>query len=105
MSINIQTPNARESDPVTSHLAGDYVTDSGSRKRMMLRLVELVRETPNKTCRELEKANGYEVGQLSKRANEAEAAGLIARNLTRKCSVSGRRAYLLEPVELPTFGG
>ncbi|PHS70673.1 MAG: MarR family transcriptional regulator [Methylophaga sp.] len=70
--MNIQTPHSRNSDPESSHLAGDAITKSGKRQRQIDLVVGLVQGNPNKTSAELAKVSGYDRAMIARRLPDAE---------------------------------
>ncbi len=85
-------PIARDSDPSSSHEAGDEVTESGRRKAQMERIVIQLRAHPNSTTHELKKGlPGLNEVQICKRLNDLKEANLAEKVGIRKCRVSKRR--------------
>lgn len=89
--MNVQIPNARNTDPISSHLAGEEVTKSGITSLQQERVARMV-----------ERAEGSTSAELAKRFNESrymiarrlpELAGVkIRRGSMKKCSINGKQA-------------
>lgn len=91
----VETPAARVTDPITSHLAADKHTASGRRGSNMQAAADLVRRMPGCTSWELSKH--IDLGddtyhELARRLPEAVRAGVVAKGASRTCSVSGNLA-------------
>lgn len=84
-------PIARASDPVTSHLAAEHVTQSGIRSRQQHAVLAIVKLYPGRTSQELARY-GIDRYALARRLPELDDAGLVRRGEMRRCSVSGRQA-------------
>ena len=87
--MNIQTPNARNTDPLSSHLAGEEVTVSGKRKRQIDFVVRLVKRKEGLTSAELAKKHGIDRHMVARRLPDAIE---LKKGDSRKCNVSGRLA-------------
>ena len=87
--MNIQTPNARNNDPESSHLAGEEFTESGKRKSMTEYVAGLVKSHEGSTASELAAKCGKCICKISKRLNDANGV-LIKKGESRKCTVSNR---------------
>ena len=88
----VETPAARGSDPVTSHLAAESHTASGKRAEQQRMTAAAVREYPGCTMAELSQHTGIDRYVLGRRISECETAGLVKRALKRRCMVTGRAA-------------
>ena len=86
--MNIQTPNSRNTDPSTSHLAGAEITRSGRRQRQLDLVVGLVQESEGKTSAELALFSGYDRSKIARRLPDAEGI-YLKKGEPRKCTVTG----------------
>lgn len=96
----VETPVARSTDPVTSHIAAHEITASGVRAEQQAQTVAAVREHPGCTMSELARRTGLDRYMLGRRISECETAGVVFRGLKRRCSVTGRMAepwYAIDP--------
>lgn len=85
---------ARRSDPFTSHLTVDNVTDSGRRAVQRDLVREAVELIPGCTARELGDLLESDsiidgCGIAHRRLSELRQAGLVAMGTKRKCTISG----------------
>lgn len=87
----IQTPHSRNADPLSSHLAGDELTASGSRAKQIDFVVGLVKGNQGKTSRELADISGADRYMIARRLPEAEGIHLKKGDM-RTCSIAGRKA-------------
>ena len=90
---------ARNSDPITSHLAAHQITDSGLRSLQQHQTLAAVRAYPGLTGQELAQASGICRYTLGRRLSEVEELGWIRRAEARTCSVTGRKALTWEAVK------
>lgn len=88
----VETPAARNSDPVTSHLAGDDITRSGKRAHQQHQAIAAVRAKPGLTSFELALATGLDRFMLARRLPECVTAGAVVKGIPKKCSVTGKMA-------------
>lgn len=88
----VATPAARNSDPVTSHLAAEEITASGVRFSQQRQVADAVRRHPGHTSQELAELTGLERYMLARRLSECETAGTVKRGEPKRCSVTGRQA-------------
>ena len=88
----VETPIARNTDPITSHLAAEHVTKSGARAHQNAQVAAAVRAFPGKTGFELAMASQIDRYVVARRLPECERAGLVHREGARKCGVTGRMA-------------
>jgi len=91
-----QNPIAHTNDPVTSHLAADYVTRTGKRGTHVTLVVNLVRAYPGMTACELwqlgsdpDRRELGELQEIRRRLTDADAALLVKQGPARKCRVRG----------------
>ena len=84
--MDIQTPHSKNTDPITSHLAGDKITKTGKRQRQVELVAGLVQENPNKTSAELAALSGYDRAMIARRLPDAEGT-YIERGEKRICTV------------------
>lgn len=83
---------ARNTDPITSHLAAAHMQGSGALHRQQSRALAAVMNYPGLTSNELAKATGICRFELARRLPEVAEAGLVVRGAPKRCSVSGRQA-------------
>jgi hypothetical protein len=83
---------ARTSDPITSHMAAQDVTDSGARGCHIARVTDAVQRAPGRTSAELAIICGLERHEAARRTSDAERVGAIRKGEPVKCTVSGRLA-------------
>lgn len=88
----VETPAARSSDPVTSHMAADVHTATGRRAEQQACTAAAVRAFPGCTMQELAEKSGIDRYVLGRRISECETAGLVQRSSKRRCAVTGRMA-------------
>ena len=87
-----KVPLARDSDPISSHEAGDELTQSGRRKAQMERILFALRSHPGSTTHELKKGlPGLDEVKICKRLNDLKESGLAEKTGIRLCRVSRRR--------------
>ena len=70
-------PIAAKTDPPSSHRAAAELTRSGARQRQIDRVVELVRQWPGCTSRELAERSGMDYHLVARRLPDAKAAHLV----------------------------
>lgn len=90
-------PIARNSDPVTSHIAAEDITASGlrnSQKAEVLRWLKDSREAP--TSAELAHRSGLDRHMVARRLPDLERDGLVRKGASRDCGVSNRPAVTWE---------
>lgn len=83
---------ARNTDPLSSHLAASEVTGSGVRGCHIARIIDTVRRAPGRTSAELAVICGLERHEAARRTSDAEKVGAIYKGPMMKCTISGRRA-------------
>jgi len=87
--MNIQTPAAKNTDPITSHMAVDEVNGSGKRITNQQIVLDALRLMNGSTGAEIAKESGLEVHEVRRRLNDL--AGLFAsQGSHRKCKVANR---------------
>lgn len=94
----VETPAARVTDPITSHLAAEDVTRSGKRVHQQRQAVAAVRAKPGMTSFELSLACGLDRYMLGRRLPEAEKGGAVSKGDARACKITGRLAVTWWPV-------
>lgn len=92
----VQTPIARASDPLSSHLAAEAITASGVRFSQQKQAADAVRRDPGHTAQELAELTGLDRYMLGRRLSECEVAGRVRKGPMRNCSVTGRKAHVWE---------
>lgn len=84
------TPIARNTDPVTSHIAAQNMKLSGARGKQQRIALRAVIEHPGLTSRELAALCPLDRYQMARRLPELEEAGLVAKGPARECRAGGR---------------
>jgi len=103
MQTNIQTQAARNTDPITSHMAADDVTVSGKRQTHVRILSEIVANNPGMTSAEI----AFMVSDKHPDLNRHEVARRLAdgkgctlrQGVSRKCRRSNRMCITWWPTE------
>ncbi len=91
--LDFDTPIARRSDPDTSKQAAREVTAEGIREAHAVMLLDMIRQRPGHTLRELSDSIAVlDAASVSKRLSDLHAKGLIWPGSPRRCSISGRAA-------------
>lgn len=88
----IETPAARATDDVTSHIAADIHTASGKRHSNMAAVVDLVRANPGRTSAELGDLSDLTRHEVARRLPEALTAGAVFKGPKRRCMTNGSLA-------------
>ncbi len=84
---------ARNTDPITSHMADEEITTSGQRAAQMMQAVQAVKDYPGHTSAELAKATGMDRSMLARRLPDARSLNFVKNGDTfRKCDVTGRKS-------------
>lgn len=96
----IETPIARASDPMSSHLAANEMTASGRRGQQIAWAIAAVRAYPGRTSQELCEVTGIDRYTLARRLPDAVTAGAIRKGIQRACSVTGKTALTWWPVDM-----
>lgn len=76
---------ARNTDPITSHIAAEVNVMSGRRKAQQALTVAAVLAYPGSTSRELHEITGIDRHVLARRLPELERRGMIKRGVSRIC--------------------
>jgi hypothetical protein len=103
MQTNIQTQAARNSDPITSHMAANDVTTSGKRQTHIRMLSEIVTRNPDMTSAEI----AFMVADKHPELTRHEVARRLAdckgttlrQGASRKCKQSNRMCITWFPME------
>lgn len=90
--VRVETPAARSTDDLSSHLAAEEVTRSGARQRHLEIVAAAVRKHPGMTSAELTVVCGLERHETARRLPDAVTAGLVKKGDLRACTRSGRLA-------------
>ena len=85
-------PRARNSDPVSSHLAAMHITATGEKRSQQRTALAAVQKNPYKTSFELSLVCPLERHQIARRLPELEEAGFIKKGIIRRCAVGGRKS-------------
>lgn len=94
----IETPAARATDPITSHLAAEDVTRSGKRVQQQHQAAAAVRAKPGMTSFELAIACGLDRHMLGRRLPECAKGGAVTKGDLRECGITGHKALTWWPV-------
>lgn len=92
------TPAARNTDPVSSHLAATEVTVSGEREAQIMQVAMEVKNYIGYTSRELANITGLDRYMLARRLSDAEKQSLVKKGPQRKCSIADRMAITWYPI-------
>lgn len=87
--MDIKTQNFRHSDPITSRLSGEEITNSGRRQKQITSVNAMVFQHEGQTSAELAsefKADRYMVDR------RLPDSMLVSRGEHRKCRISGKQA-------------
>ena len=98
MESLMTTPAARNTDPVSSHLAAEEVTVKGTRGRQQRVVLWAVAANPGRTSRELASICDLDRYQVARRLPELENAGLLEKGPMRRCSAGRREAVTWKAV-------
>lgn len=85
-------PMFSRTDPRTSRLAAEKMTESGAAELQRNKCLERIRLEPGLTAAELAKNIGLERHAPSRRLPELREMGLVRNGETRVCSVTGNRS-------------
>jgi len=86
-----QTPAARRTDPVSSHLAAEAMDASGRRASQQHRVLRAVRRYPGRTSAELAELIGMDRYAVARRLPELEPRH-VEKGPIRICEARGTRA-------------
>lgn len=97
MSVNKVTakPNSRNSDPVSSVIAGELAESSGLAHNQRLQATAAVKEHPGSTSKELAYLTGLDRFMLARRLHECIG---VKRGDARQCRVGGRLSLTWWPI-------
>ena len=87
-----ETPIARNTDPITSHISAHEITYSGSRTTQQIEAFQLVAAYPGHTSRELAFFGELDRYQMARRLSDLEHAGLVTKGPIRKDETNLRMA-------------
>lgn len=96
-AIRVQTPIARASDPVTSHLAAKEITASGVRFSQQKKVADAVRRHPGHTSQELAEMTGLERYMLARRLPECVTARTVRKGEPKHCDITKKLALTWHP--------
>lgn len=85
-------PIARNTDPVSSHVAAYDVTARGTRNRQQRIVFRAVVEHPGRTSRELAALCPLDRYQVARRLPELEEVRMVQKGPARECEVNKRLA-------------
>lgn len=94
----LDSPMARTTDPISSHLAADEVKQSGARAKQARAVLVGLRKYPGLTSRELSLAMGADRVMVARRLPDLADAGEVERGEMRKCQIVGRLAQTWWPL-------
>jgi CRP-like cAMP-binding protein len=98
MIESVRTPGARNTDPITSHLADCEVQVSGVRGKQQRRVLSAVVLFPGHTSRELSGFCDLDRYQVARRLPELQALGVVKAGEIRKCKDGGKPSVTWWPV-------
>ena len=82
--------NTRNSDPESSHLAGEQITESGTRQTQCDAVLDAVQKMPRATARELASTFDLDRYMVSRRLADLCYTGKVRKAASRECEVGGR---------------
>lgn len=86
------SPIARNTDPISSHLAASEITASGIRGEQHRIVLDAVLQYPGRTSFELSRLCNLDRYQVARRLPELEDGNLVKKSKMRKCSITTRKA-------------
>lgn len=95
---DVRTPVARNTDPETSHAAGEAVTASGQRHAQRAQVLAGLREAPGVTSFELAEITGLDRYVVARRLPDCRTAGEAQVGIKRRCTISGKTAQTWWPL-------
>jgi len=93
------TPIARNTDPVSSHLAAAEITSKGIRGSQRGKVLDMVFSRPGMTSRELAYLFDMDRYIVARRLPELEAYGRVYKGPIVRCAVGKRKAVSWWPVK------
>ena len=84
--------HARNTDPITSHMAAAAVVHSDQIAAQRIQMYELVSEYQGRTSMELAELCEFDRYQLARRLPELREKGRVESRGMRKCRITGREA-------------
>lgn len=96
------TALARNSDPITSHMAAEHVIASGLNKRQAAQVLAALREHPGCTSFELARHMGVERAVTGRRLSELKARGDVENCQPKLCNIIHRKALTWRAVPYQT---
>lgn len=93
--LSLFNPIARNSDPVTSHLAAQEITEEGIRQTQAEIVLETIRQYPGHTSFELSRLCSLDRYQTERRCSDLKDPknGALVKQCEKKiCDISGRLA-------------
>jgi hypothetical protein len=95
----LSAPIARKTDPKTSHLSAQAITESGRRQGQLQGVLALLRKYPRSTSLELYSKSAFADRYIcARRLPELERAGLAMKCGERLCNVGNRMATIWQAV-------
>ena len=86
--------NSRNTDPITSHMAGDYVESTGIASNQRLIVSKAVADFPGMTSKELADAAGIDRFMVARRLPEIVS---VKRGEARECRIGKRQSLTWWP--------
>lgn len=103
--MNVQTPIVRDRDPISSHVAADYMQRSGKRRTQRMMVLGMIQHLPGSTAGEIAKAYAMDAQHqerlfymIERRVSELVLARAIRRGDVRRCTVRNNPAVTLWPL-------
>lgn len=94
----VETPAARRTDPISSHLAAEQITASGARGQQQAQAAAAVRAFPGCTSFELAMKTSIDRYVLARRLPECVTGNTVRKGELKTCSVTGRKAIAWWPI-------
>jgi len=85
-------PASRTTNPVTSAMAENEVTDSGARARQAEKVLRLVEQNDGYTSAELAVMGGVDRHMVARRLPDLQHNNLVKKGGRRRCNIGNRQA-------------
>ena len=94
-----ETPAARATDPITSHIADQRHKRSGDQAFQRALAVATVNAYPGRTSFELAMKSGHDRHMLARRLPECARQGLVKKGVIVECTITRHKAISWWPAE------
>jgi len=96
--VDVRTPAARSTDPVTSHEAAEHMTKTGKRQAQQAKVLKALKKFPGRTSAELAGRAKLDRYMVARRLPELVTGLKAKRGDVRQCRKGGRNAVTWYPV-------